>query len=348
MTLGQCGCYNVGIITIYQEEICMAVNLIVLIVFLALTVGAGYLTWRAIRARRLWVKIAGGLGAGLLTLLLGAITLVGMNGFRILFMPSVPTAREIKLAGTPDQIARGEYLVSLACVECHGAVDASGNPTRNLPLSGGWNVAEAEGFGFMGQMSAENLTPGGKLAGYTDGEIFRALRHGVSKEGKLLGFMALLPYANLSDADTEAIVAYLRSLSPTPNTAPTGDQYSFIGTVMFGAGMLPLPGPAAEKVSAPAQGKTAEYGKYVATYGDCLGCHGPDAMGTEASAFGPAIPSPRPLVSVLTQDQFFEMMRTGIRPGGTPFPATMPWEIASKLTDDDLAALYAYLKQPMK
>ena len=32
------------------------------------------------------------------------------------------------------------------------------------------------------------------------------------------------------------------------------------------------------------------------------------------------------------------MMHSGIKPDGVPFPDTMPWQIASRLTDDDLAA----------
>ena len=53
--------------------------------------------------------------------------------------------------------------------------------------------------------------------------------------------------------------------------------------------------------------------------------------------------NPRPLVSELSQDEFFTMMRSGIKPDGQPFPETMPWEIAAGLTDNDLAALYTYL-----
>jgi len=37
------------------------------------------------------------------------------------------------------------------------------------------------------------------------------------------------------------------------------------------------------------------------------------------------------------------MMRSGVKPGGVAFPETMPWRNAAKMTDDDLAALYAYL-----
>ena len=144
------------------------------------------------------------------------------------------------------------------------------------PLSGGWNIAAAEGFGFVGDLVAENLTPGGKLADYSDGELFRTLRHRVDKNGDLLVFMSLLPYAQLSDADTEAIVAYLHTLPPTEQTAKTGDKLNFIGALMFGAGMFGTPEKGADTVTAPPQGVTAEYGKYVATFAECRGCHGPD------------------------------------------------------------------------
>ena len=321
----------------------MLTNIIIWLVVLILTVAAGWLTWRAIRAKRLWVKIAGGLGAGLLTLVLAAVTIFSGKGIMSVLSPGAPAASDLKVAGTPEQIARGDYLVNLSCIGCHSAVGADGMPTEAHPLSGGGNIAAAEGFGFMGDMITENLTPGGKLAGYTDGELFRSIRHGVDKEGNLLAFMSLLPYAQLSDDDTQAIIAYLRSLPPVEQTAVTGDKLSFVGAIMFGAGLFGTPEKGAETVVAPAQGISAEYGKYVATFGDCRGCHGPDATGAPASAVGPAIPNPRLLVGTLSLEQFAEMMRSGVKPDGVAFPETMPWQIASRLTDDDLGALYAYL-----
>jgi cytochrome c553 len=111
----------------------------------------------------------------------------------------------------------------------------------------------------------------------------------------------------------------------------------------MGSGMFPASAVGAETVIAPPEGVTAEYGQYVATYCECRGCHGPDMTGTEASMAGPAIPNPRPLINELSQEEFFEMMRTGIRPGNSPFPDTMPWQYAAKMTDNDLAALYVYV-----
>ena len=321
----------------------MLTNIIIWLVVLILTVAAGWLTWRAIRAKRLWVKIAGGLGAGLLTIVLAALTFFGGKGIQTAYFPGAADAPNLTVAGTPEQIARGDYLVNMSCIGCHSAVGADGNPAQEHPLNGGWNIAQAEGFGFVGDMVTENLTPGGKLASYSDGELFRAIRHRVNKDGDLLAFMSLMTYSQLSNEDTEAIIAYLRTLPPVEQTAVTGDKLSFLGSIMFGAGLFGTPEKAAEMVVAPPQGVTAEYGKYVATFAECRGCHGPDATGVEESPAGPATPNPRTLVGTLTLEQFAEMMHTGVKPDGVAFPETMPWQIASKLTDDDLAALSAYL-----
>ena len=325
----------------------MLVNIIWWSITLIVTLFCGWLTWRAIRAKRLWVKIVGGLGAGLLTLVFAAVAFFGGKGLASTYFPGAAPAPELTVAGTPEQVARGEYLVNLSCIGCHSAVGADGKPSEAHPLSGGWNLPATEGFGFIGDMITENLTPGGKLAGYSDGEIFRVLRHGINQDGQLLGMMSGMPYKQLSNEDTEAIVAYLRSLPAAESAGPTGDNLNFIGAAMFGAGMFgPPEPPSPDVITAPPQGVTAEYGKYVATFGECRGCHGPDMTGTEATSVSPAIPNPRPLVSTLSQEQFFEMMRSGIRPGNRPFPETMPWKNAAKMTDDDLAALYAYIKAP--
>ena len=321
----------------------MFVNLIVLFIVIAITVFFGRLTYRAVKAQRMWVKILGGLGAGLLTLVFAAVSFAGARGFIAGYFPGAEPAPEFTVEGTPEQVARGEYIVNIACIGCHSAVGEDGQPSRAQPLTGGWNIAQSEGFDFIGDMITENLTPGGKLAEYTDGEIFRALRTGVNKNGAGLGVMASLPYNQLSDDDLKAIVAYLRSLPAEPSNAPTGDSINFVGILFAGAGLIPEPEPVTGVITAPPAGTTPEYGKYVATFGECRGCHGSDMTGTPASPFGPAVPNPRPFVSTLTQEEFMQAFRTGIRPNGTPFAESMPWQNASRKTDEDLAALFAYL-----
>ena len=310
-------------------------NLVILVIVFALTIGAGYLTYRAARSKRRWlVKIPATLLAGALTLVLAAVSFIGLKGLAATYTPAAIAAPNLTVQGTPEQIARGKYLVNIACTGCHGT-------DGQFPLTGGFDMATEIPIP-IGAMKASNLTPAGAIAKYSDGELFRVLRQGIGKDGLWLGMMSSLPYRQLSDEDTQAIIAFLRSQEPAPSEVQGGDNYNFLGVLLFGSGMFPLPEPVAEgTVTAPAKAATSDYGQYVATFGECRGCHGADLTGTPASPVSPAMPNPRPLVSTMTRQQFIEMMRTGKRSNGVELQ--MPWQNASRMDDEDLSALYAYL-----
>lgn len=157
----------------------------------------------------------------------------------------------------------------------------------------------------IGALVAPNLTPGGVLKDRTDGELFRAIRQGYGKDGRLLGFMSQLGYRHLSDADIEAVIAFLRSQDAVASSGPSGDHLNLLGAILFfGTGMLPQPAPIAGLITAPPAGVTVEYGSYAATVADCRGCHGPQMTGVAASAMGGPVPNPRPIVAGWTQAQF--------------------------------------------
>jgi cytochrome c553 len=229
----------------------------------------------------------------------------------------------------------------VACVGCHGANDG-----EKMPLTGGLDIAAGEGeedFTIAGSMVTANLTPGGVLADRTDGELFRAIRYGFGKNGRL-AMMSFLPYHELSDEDTEAIIAFLRSQEPVTTATNGGDTLNLLGVILYYSGVLaPFDVVPEGVVIAPPSGVTAEYGKYVATFGECRGCHRTDMTGTEATAFSPVIPNPRVFVGTITLEQFIQTMRTGVRPNGDALTDLMPWQNASRMTDVDLAALYTYL-----
>lgn len=111
----------------------MISNLLVFLLIIGLVVLFGWLTYRAIRAKKVWVKIVGGIGAGLLTLLFVVVAFMGAKGMAATYFPGADPAPDLKVAGTPEQIARGDYLVNLSCVGCHGALDANGTPTEAHP-----------------------------------------------------------------------------------------------------------------------------------------------------------------------------------------------------------------------
>lgn len=319
-------------------------NLISFLVLLVVLVLFGWLTFRSWRIKRWLFKIPALLVTGLLTLVLALVSFLAGKGLAVMTITPAPVP-DLTVAGTPEQIARGEYLVNVACLDCHGANDG-----EKMPLTGGLDIMAGEGdedFSFAGSMVTANLTPGGVLADRTDGELFRAIRYGFGKNA-MLGMMSSLPYRELSDDDTHAIIAFLRSQEPVMTATNGGDDINLIAVILFySEALYPLPENNDGVITAPTPGVTAEYGKYVATFGECRGCHGPDMTGTEATAISPSIPNPRLFVGAITLEQFIQTMRTGVRPNGEALADFMPWENASRMTDDDLGALYAYLTSPV-
>lgn len=198
----------------------MFVNFLVLIVVIAITILFSWLTFRSWRIKRWLFKIPALLVTALLTLVLGFVSLLVGKGLAVMYTAPAPVP-DLTVAGTPEQIARGEYLVNVACLDCHGANDG-----KSMPLTGGLDIMAGEGdedFSFAGSMVSANLTPGGVLADRTDGELFRAIRYGFGKNARL-GMMSSLPYRELSDDDTHGIVAFLRTQEPVTTATNGGDN----------------------------------------------------------------------------------------------------------------------------
>ena len=319
----------------------MLINIIALLYLIAAMFVLGYLTYRAVLAARMWVKIAGGLAGGvstLLVLLIAGVGSVGMLKHSAVHNPPLPA--NLQFEHTPERVARGKYIVNISCLSCH-----SGTGDRQVPLTGGTDFAQ-EIPPPVGSIIASNITSDGQIKDYTDAELFRAIRHGIRRDGSRLTLMSLTAIREYSDEDVKSIVAYLRSQPPANSPKRGGDNLNFVAMLLFGVGLLPDFTPAKRSISAPPPAISPEYGKYVATLGDCRACHGPDMTGTPKTAVLPGAPNPRPYTSALSLDQFRQMMRTGVRPTGGKL--NMPWENASVMSDDDLAALYAYLKAEMK
>ncbi len=127
--------------------------------------------------------------------------------------------------------------------------------------------------------------------------------------------------------------------------------------VVAGAGvpaMTLVPTPT-RRIAAPAgpDDRLAEAGRYVSVAADCGGCH--TAPGGRPFAGGLAVASPigniystnitpdrETGIGGYSLDDFDRAVRHGITPaGGTLYPA-MPYPSYARLTDEDVAALYAY------
>lgn len=306
-------------------------------VLVALVVGAALLVRRASRAKRRVARVAGMIGAGLLTILLAVASVLAIQGLRWIHGKVPVAAPDLRIEATPERVQRGQYLVNIACVGCHGHGDS-------VPLSGGLDIA-ADIPMPIGKLVTANISSDGVIKDRTDGELFRVLRHGVGKGGGRRLLMGVLPNRHLSDDDVMSIIAYLRHAPPSNSSAMGGDDINILGAILLGAGLLPKAAPPEPgAITAPPRGPTAEYGSYATTFGDCRGCHGDDMRGTAASMAGPGAPNPRPSVASWSFEQFRSAMRTGVRPNGLELK--MPWRNAAAMDDQDLAALYAYLRQP--
>jgi mono/diheme cytochrome c family protein len=297
-------------------------------------------TWLVLKARRAQnrlVKWAGIVVSGLVALAaivaLG-VTLVGF--YRINYPANRRPASDIKVAGTPEQIARGARFGGF-CAGCH-------SPKGKPPLVG---ANFAEGGPPMGTFWAANLTAAGEIATWSDGEVIRALREGIHKSGRALVIMPSEVFRHLSDADAEAVVAYLRAQPAVePNTPPT--RLGVLVAFLIGAGIAPTSAqsPITEPIVAPPEAATPEHGRYLTSVLGCEVCHGEDLKGGTAGGMGPPQgPNIRVILAKWTAGEFSNTIRTGVDPWKHTITEEMPWrEISAFATDTDLEAIYAYVR----
>jgi mono/diheme cytochrome c family protein len=104
-------------------------------------------------------------------------------------------------------------------------------------------------------------------------------------------------------------------------------------------------------------------GRYISQISACNDCHTPGGLygapdttrllsGSELGWQGPwgvsyprnLTPDPETGIGSWTEEQIMTAFRTGHRPDGSPLLPPMPWPMYAHLSDEDAAALAAYLK----
>lgn len=306
--------------------------------------------------------------AGYLLLALVAL-IAGLAGWLSLKKPAQHAASMEKVEATPERLARGKYLVENVadCLGCHSEhVDRFSYPVK----PGGEGVggfAWDEKMGFPGYLPARNITPDREtgLGQWTDGEIIRAMREGINRKGEAL--FPIMPYQHLrvmSDEDAKSVVAYLRTLPARHKAIPDRKlQLPLNFIVKF------MPEPLNGPVAAPDRKDTVAYGKYLTRIGGCYECHTPhqDKGGVVAEKefaggwemHGPwgrnftanLTPHPDTFIGRATKQEFIGRFRAYANMTAETAPAVprgrntiMPWLAFSKMTDEDLGAIYDYLK----
>jgi mono/diheme cytochrome c family protein len=314
-------------------------GIVELAIVAVLAVGVGWLTVRAWTLRNLTARFGASLAGALLVALLGAVVVIGLIGVYRLYAPHDRRTAATSIQATADQLVVGARRAG-GCTGCH----SSGG---SLPLDGGNANLLAGGPG-LGVLVSPNLTPGGPLKDWTDGDIVRAIREGVDRDGRALLIMPSDAFQHLSDADVTTLVAYLRSQPPVTHPTPARDL-NLLGVVLVGAGVFPTAEqPHIEQPqTAPPTGATPQYGQYLVDITGCRTCHGANLDGRTPGGFGPpAGPSLLAIVQNWPEGDFVNFFRTGIDPNGRSIdPTLMPWQdINRAYTDEELRAMYVYVQ----
>jgi mono/diheme cytochrome c family protein len=127
----------------------------------------------------------------------------------------------VTAAHADDKLARGKYHAAIMdCTGCHTRGALIGKPEPAFAFAGSNIGFEIPNLGYF---YPPNLTPDAEtgLGKWTEAEIVTAVRTGVRPDGRqLVPIMPYMSYAALSDADAQALAAYLKSLAPIKNAAP--------------------------------------------------------------------------------------------------------------------------------
>ena len=264
--------------------------------------------------------------------------LIGAFGFSRLDAKQSNPTPAVTVAATPAQVLRGQKLANL-CVTCH-------TTTGKLPLDGSNRNVIA--FPPIGTLVGPNLTPGNEqVAAMSDAELIRAIREGVGADGKPLLGMPSWSFKHLSDADVQALVAYMRSQPKVAHDTPKRDLNLLAG-LSVGVGLAPLSNQPAitQPVAAPPTGASVAHGKYLTAASGCRDCHGDKLAGkTDLLTATPNGPNLALAADLMDPQQFIKTMRTGVTRRGKELDnAVMPWQdFNAAFSDEELTAIYNYL-----
>ena len=300
-----------------------------------------------------------------LGIVLALLLLVGIGlAYVKLALPNVGPAPEMKIQATAAQIEHGKYLANhvAVCIDCHSTRDMT---KMFAPMVVGTEGKGGEKFspdqGFPGTFYSRNITAA-SLGSWTDGEIYRAITTGVSRDGRAL--FPVMPYQNFAQMhpdDIKDIIAYLRSLKPIPNNIPPAEPAFPMNFIVNTIPAKIEPGQKADTTDRIA------YGKYMATFASCGVCHTPvDGQGQPLPGMEMAGGREFPMPTGVVRSMNITSDKTGI--GGWTktafiarfkayagqmekqptvqegeFNSIMPWLMYADMSEQDLGAIYDYL-----
>jgi hypothetical protein len=209
-----------------------------------------------------------------------------------------------------------------------------------------------------GRIVAPNITPDPETGAgnWTDDQLARAIREGIGHDGRAL--FPMMPYSffqKMSDEDLAAIVVYLRSIPPVRHPLPKTE-------IIFPVKYLirAIPEPVTEPVAAPNPRDRVKWGEYLVRMSWCKECHTPMNKGevVKGMDFAGGFPvewpggksvasaniTPDPSgISYYDEDLFIQAIRTG-KVRARQLSPMMPYMFYRNYNDDDLKAIFAYLR----
>ena len=296
--------------------------------------------------------------AALTLILAGAIGLIA--GPRPFIGPRARTLGGRRFQPTPQRLARGEYLAEAVsgCMDCHAPHDWTRHDAPILPgMKGAGQEMSATFKGLPGRVVAPNLTPDFETGAgtWSDDALARAIREGIGHDGRAL--FPMMPYEHfrqLPDEDVASVVVYLRSLTPVRNSLPKTELIFPVKYLIRS-----VPQPITEPVPEAEPSDPVKRGAFLVNAAACAECHTPEKNGQPLpgmsfaggrlfeGAFGrvsSANLTPAPSgIPYYDEAQFVQTIRTGYV-GARRLNQIMPWAAFRNMTDQDLTAIYAYLK----
>lgn len=306
------------------------------------------------------IKVLGYAIVAVMIIMFGLITYVKTA------LPNVGAAPELKVDRTPARIERGKYLannVSL-CINCHSERDWTkfAGPVIDGTFGRGGELFDRK-VGFPGEYYAKNITPAG-ISNYTDGELYRAITTGVTRDGKpLFPIMPYTHYGKMDPEDIYSIIAYIRTLAPINNEVPASVSDFPMNVIIH---LIPSK---AASTKLPGASDVTAYGAYLVNATACIECHTREKKGQiiPELAFSGGREFLFPDGSVVRSSNITPDMKTGIgswsqetfinrfkayadsnyKPQSVDkgaYNSVMPWTSYCNMTKEDLAAIYAYIR----
>jgi len=261
---------------------------------------------------------------------------------------------EFSFSSNPQLISTGKRLTNLMCSPCH--YDLKTNKLTGIRM--------VDVPGFVGKVYSKNLTkhPEQGIADYADSELAYLIRTGIARDGKLMPYMQR---PNLADEDLEAIIAFLRSddeLVAASESEPPKTSYSLFGKI--GVSSLKALAYPKRKIFRPDTTDNVSYGYYLVDNFGCYDCHsanflGIDKLDPEKSKGylgggtklkdhnGKSVASPNLTfhdtgIGNWSKEDFKRAIRQSI--GKNNNIITFPMPAFVELSDNEISAIYAYLK----